>query len=659
MSSSSRSASPRQASSDEEERSKTPRGRGRSRLSTPLRKQRKKERDRIFTSERANCRLDKATHAKLKLFKETQKLNTFDQAILQLLKFFPSTATRVTLPTQTQRVLKNQTPLSKAAMPSSEESSSDESNPNLLKMVIVSRLITECFVSSVKIPVVLGLASMYFFGKIKIEEVISETQANRYLKSLFSYDAAILRLEFRNVTAVHLQADLSERKGEERLVLFLTFSKQAQGKPEPERKLVFSGAVASKAATEQLRVVVSTLNRLGVTEKLASVTSDSGADVVGIKGGLIALLETTLKISLLKIDCDLHIQNRALVVACETVFGPAVANQPSVLQLIYLIAYSVRSNWKKWKTLLEKHMSDEEKKKLFQPDIPLSTRWGTIFNAGEFAYESRKALRSLAKQVYMFFPSQQKLVRQTWKMIDVWLASPLLLLQLSMLIEFGGFYYTPEKDWSTHSQFRAADMPLRWLNRLQALRQAKSNPMIFFPKTFEHFEEPEFKTSDAIVPRIKAELNLFLETFINHVEPVAKKWLSFPLIACGIGDPNHFISKEIVAAICAARAPAATANSELDSKNQFSKNLPAGCLAITKHKLFDDLDLNTSMQASLSGPLSHTRCSLLRAWLHDYVYCVSTQQLYLEGKYLKQFRMAETVRFSYVIILYIITGIFI
>ena len=54
----------------------------------------------------------------------------------------------------------------------------------------------------------------------------------------------------------------------------------------------------------------------------------------------------------------------------------------------------------------------------------------------------------LAKHVYFKWKSDRRIIRQMWKDIDVWLHSPIIIAQMSFVVEFADYFYLPEMAWS-------------------------------------------------------------------------------------------------------------------------------------------------------------------------------------------------------------------
>ena len=138
------------------------------------------------------------------------------------------------------------------------------------------------------------------------------------------------------------------------------------------------------------------------------------------------------------------------------------------------------------------------------------------------------ALMALGKRVFYFMPSSKQVVRNMWKQIDIWLHSSVLRLQLTLLIDFGDVFYMPEMAWSEKDQFQCAQLPARWVYRMELLANARQNPENFFQLTLETMTE--LSVSPESRRRIMADIDLFLLTAIDHYTPRADTWLSFPHI---------------------------------------------------------------------------------------------------------------------------------
>ena len=63
------------------------------------------------------------------------------------------------------------------------------------------------------------------------------------------------------------------------------------------------------------------------------------------------------------------------------------------------------------------------------------------------------------------------------------------------------------------------------------------------------------------------------------------------------------------------------------------KNLKPGSLRDAKHRLFYRPELYAAVKAFRSLPLNHKKCESLLTWLNESVYCVSSQQLNVEGSF--------------------------
>ena len=90
--------------------------------------------------------------------------------------------------------------------------------------------------------------------------------------TVFQLDAGLLRAELLDLTSIHIQADISGRKGEERLSLWLTgFSRKTHANV---KRNLWSGALASKSGFDQFDIVTERLIHLNSLEKLESLTAE-------------------------------------------------------------------------------------------------------------------------------------------------------------------------------------------------------------------------------------------------------------------------------------------------------------------------------------------------------------------------------------------------
>ena len=164
---------------------------------------------------------------------------------------------------------------------------------------------------------------------------------------------------------------------------------------------------------------------LGVYLKLASFTSDGGKDALGTGTGFLGWLNrdrSRLKLeSVLHVDCDLHVLNRGLVVACTHVFGKPVMNRASVLQLLYLVSTVCRENWTLVSRLLQEACNELKLDLVVgkQPDVPLSTRWYTVISVAVFTLTFASALRVVGRRMFFQLKSSKKVPRDVWKQVDI------------------------------------------------------------------------------------------------------------------------------------------------------------------------------------------------------------------------------------------------
>jgi hypothetical protein len=127
-------------------------------------------------------------------------------------------------------------------------------------------MVTEGCAAVVKVPVLLALGSMYFSGKIDPIDIVSASQVERMNKLVFEHDAGLLRTELKSIRSLHLQVDLSGRKGGERLQVWLT-GHDAEKKVVLKRN-IWSGPVVSKAGEDQIHVLLARLEHLDVPDKI-------------------------------------------------------------------------------------------------------------------------------------------------------------------------------------------------------------------------------------------------------------------------------------------------------------------------------------------------------------------------------------------------------
>ena len=147
--------------------------------------------------------------------------------------------------------------------------------------------------------------------------------------------------------------------------------------------------------------------------------------------------------------------NRALVVACERVFGKAERGKPSVLQLVFLVSYVLKP-WKQWRVHLSRHVSAEQAATLTEPDMPLTKRWYTVIYACEFTDSTADGLILLGHEVYDFWSSSKRVLRDMFKQVHAWLHLNLLRLHVAVLVDFGNFFYKVEMSFAKIFLFQCA-----------------------------------------------------------------------------------------------------------------------------------------------------------------------------------------------------------
>jgi len=131
--------------------------RGRPRLSTPIKKARRKNTETERGKNRMSLRVGKDTFQRLNSFKDLHNFKTWDQTMQELLKIHPH------IPSVPRKKAIEETKVAEAEGHDETETKQD-ANRNTLRSVVVTRMMTEGAVSAVKVPVLLALASMYFQG---------------------------------------------------------------------------------------------------------------------------------------------------------------------------------------------------------------------------------------------------------------------------------------------------------------------------------------------------------------------------------------------------------------------------------------------------------------------------------------------------------------
>ena len=170
--------------------------------------------------------MSRETFDRLLAFKRLHKHKTWEQSIQDLLKIHPHT------PSVPRKQLQSPTPALRSAAFSAADADDEEDDVKLnnLRGVVVTRMVTEGGASVIKVPVLLALSSMYFYGRINSSDIVSASQVERMTNSVFQHDAGLLRAELQAIRFLHLQVDLSGRKREERLSAWLPASTQRPGR---------------------------------------------------------------------------------------------------------------------------------------------------------------------------------------------------------------------------------------------------------------------------------------------------------------------------------------------------------------------------------------------------------------------------------------------
>ena len=100
-----------------------------------------------------------------------------------------------------------------------------------------------------KVLVLLALGSMYFSGKFDPIDIVSASQVERMNKLVFEHDADLLRSKLKSIRSLHIQVDLSGRKGE---------APPGLANWSSEKKVVLKtniGPVVSTAGIDQIHVL--------------------------------------------------------------------------------------------------------------------------------------------------------------------------------------------------------------------------------------------------------------------------------------------------------------------------------------------------------------------------------------------------------------------
>ena len=127
------------------------------------------------------------------------------------MKFYPHTA-------PVQRRVKEKEQIQEVNVDAEDDCSNildskETKKNNLFRSLLVTRMVTECAVAVSKVPLVLALGCMYFNGTMHLDEIVSASQVQRMNDTVFQLDAGLLRAELLDLTSIHIQADISGRKG--------------------------------------------------------------------------------------------------------------------------------------------------------------------------------------------------------------------------------------------------------------------------------------------------------------------------------------------------------------------------------------------------------------------------------------------------------------
>ena len=208
---------------------------------------------------------------------------------------------------------------------------------------------------------------------------------------------------------------------------------------------------------------------------------------------------------------------------------------------------------------------------------------------------------------------------------DIWLGNGTIRCHLGILVDIGSVFYTPEMTFSEESQFKCVFLPHRWLKRITLLDEMIEDSEPYFLHTFAFLDQ---RAQPALREAITTDISEFLTVFRRHFAPFATKWLSFPYIALGLGDPD--VGKEIAKAMLLARG---IDRSTYRRGTALVDQLTFKSLENSTHVLFANKTLFTSLQAFVARPLNHTTCAPLRTWLVSHGYSVSSNNVNVESSF--------------------------
>lgn len=207
--------------------------------------------------------------------------------------------------------------------------------------------------------------------------------------------------------------------------------------------------------------------------------------------------------------------------------------------------------------------------------------------------------------------------------VNIWLSNNIIRCQVSILVDFGEFFYMVEMKWDQETSFRCGNMASRWQLRIDLLEAALADPKGTFLTTAKRLAQLECSIEEQ--DRIWADVNQFVSSLLNYYRPVKKRWITFPYILFALGDTDRTISSRVAKQIVLSRER--KPRTDLEGVCSEIKDLH-----LVKHELFQP-PLYDALQAFSSRPLSATACRPLKIWLEQNVFCVSHQNLTVESSF--------------------------
>ena len=159
-------------------------------------------------------------------------------------------------------------------------------------------------------------------------------------------------------------------------------------------------------------------------------------------------------------------------------------------------------------------------------------------------------------------------------------------------------------------------MPARWVYRLGRLNHALENYTFIFANSLLA-AGLEYQT------RISSDIIKFLKLFIDHVTPVAQKWLSFPLVLYGLGDPDRSNACQIAVAVLRSKA------GEQAGTTMLTKHIKGSDRE--RHPLLDSRSLCTGIRTVASSRMD--KCAPLQLWFDQHVNCLPHNNLLVETNF--------------------------